>query len=245
VSKVLRAAILFFVFAIDINLQAEAVFYPKGCWGKEEVCAVENESKAPIALHLKTMSFHMDSQTIVKTLSENEADLARGTLLARHTEEFRWHTPFGDVLCHNCEVLLHRDEKSLEIHAIKGQVVIIRKGDGDQYDLPVGFSVELSSILSNGQANLGFPQASPLRVVGKEWAHLHSEDPNEFKKEFGEYVEAWQEAADLSSTMQRKEADRVIAADQSEQQRIEKIRQERLKEQQRLRNIFKEKNYIQ
>jgi hypothetical protein len=245
VNKTLQNAILVLFFIIDVNLNAEAVFHPKDCWGKDDVCAVQNDSKNPLALHLKTAEVHMDAQAIVKKMSDKEADLTLGTLLASHSEEFRWHTPFGDVLCQDCEVLLHREEKSLEVHAIKGHVWIIRKGDGDQYDLPAGFSVELSDIQNNGQANLGFPQASPLTLVGKEWARLHSEDPRQFKKEFGEYVEVWQQAADISSDMQRKEADRMIASDSAEIQKVERLRQLRLKEQERIRNIFKEKNYIQ
>lgn len=243
--RFLRIAILLVAFVIDVDLNAEAIFYPKNCWGKDSSCAVQNDSKQAMALHLKGLSVHMDSQAILKTVSENEAILTRGTLFAQHGEDFRWTTPFGQVVCRDCEVLLQRDEKRLEVHAIKGQVLIVRKGDTTEYELPPGFSVELSTVEHDGKANLDFPQASPLVLIGKAWAKVYSEDPGQFKKEFGDYVETWTGAADLSSQMQQDDAKRLIASDVADHQRLEKIHQIRLQEQERLRNLFKEKNYLQ
>lgn len=243
-TSIARVLVLVLIFAIDVRLSAETVFYPRNCWGKDN-CAVQNDARTPAALHLKTLSLHMDSQAIVKSISEKEGALTKGTLLARHEGEYRWQTPFGDIVCDSCEILLQRDDRRVEVHAIKGSVAIVRKGDGSRYDLPPGFSVELSKVEHDGRADLGFPQASPLLLVGKEWAKLHSEDEHEFKKEFGAYVETWQTASDLSSDMQRQAADRSIASSEAEQKRLDVLRERRLKEQQRLRDLFKQKNDLQ
>lgn len=243
--RIFQALILLFLLSLDLNISAETIFYPKNCWGKDEACAVQNDSKRPVTLQLSGMQVHMDSQAIMKTDAQGEADLARGTLFAKHADSYTWRTPFGQVICRSCQVLLHRDEKSLEVNAIKGRVTIVRKGDGSSYELPPGFSVQLSAVTSDGRANLDFPQASPLVLVGKAWARVYNGDTQEFKKEFGDYVKIWDQAADLSSQMQKEEAERRIASDDAEKARIEQLRQNRLREQERIRQLFREKNYLQ
>lgn len=243
--RLFQAIVVLFLVSLDLNISAETIFYPNNCWGKDEACAVQNDSKRPVTLQLNGMQVHMDSQAIMKTETQGEADLARGTLFAKHAEEFTWRTPFGQVVCHSCQVLLHRDENSLEVNAIKGRVTIVRKGDGSSYELPAGFSVELSAVTKDGRANLDFPQAAPLVLVGKAWARVYNGNTQDFKKEFSDYVKTWDQVADLSSQMQKEEAQRRIASDEAERARVEKIRQDRLREQERIRKLFREKNYLQ
>jgi|GEM_PF-4752155 len=243
--RLFQGIVFLFLLTLDLNINAETIFYPKNCWGKDETCAVQNDSKRPVTLQLNGMQVHMDSQAIMKTDAKGEADLARGTLFAKHSEDFTWHTPFGQVICHACQVLLHRDEKSLEVNAIKGRVTIVRKGDGSSYELPAGFSVQLSAVMKDGTANLDFPQAAPLVLVGKAWARVYNGDTQDFKKEFGDYVKTWDQIADLSSQMQKEEAERRIASDEAEKAHAEKLRQDRLREQERIRQLFREKNYLQ
>lgn len=243
--RLLQLAVVLLTLMIDLQIDAETVYYPENCWSKDDTCAVQNDSKHPVTLQLHGMQIHMDSQAIVKKEREGEADLARGTLFAKHADTFTWHTPFGDVVCRACQVLLHRDEDSLEVNAIKGRVTIVRKGDGSTYELPAGFSVQLSSVSNDGRANLDFPQAAPLLLVGKAWARVFPGSTQDFKKAFSDYVKTWDQAADLSSRMQKEEAERRIASAAAEKEKIEKIRLERRREQERIRKLFREKNYLQ
>jgi hypothetical protein len=237
-----HVVILILAFNVDISLKAEAVFVPKNCWGVETPCAVENLSAKPMVLQLKGMKIHLDKEAVVKATSANEATLARGTLFAKHEENFRWHTPFGDILCKACEVLLQRDDKSIEIHALRGNVSVLRKGDDNQYDLPVGYSVLLSAIDVDGRANLDIPQASALRPVAKTWAKVYQGKPEEFRNDFKEYVATWKIAVETSSTMERKEVDRQIASAETDKIRKERAKLARQREDEKLRRLFREKN---
>lgn len=118
--KILKGLLLFLTFVIDVHIAAEAIYFPRNCWGNTTPCAVENDSGHPLNLKLKSMAFHLDQKTVVATLSENEADVTRGTLFAKHEGHFRWHTPYGDVICESCEIILQRQENGLEIDALKG-----------------------------------------------------------------------------------------------------------------------------
>lgn len=241
--KLARAAFLVFCCFADIQiLSAEAVFYPAKCWGKKDPCAVENDSSKSLHLESKGLVVHLSAKSVLKKIDGQAADLARGTMFAKAEGEFRWHSPFGDVVCKNCEVILNRDENSLEIHAIHGDVAVQRKGDSSKYDLPPGFSVLLSTVRPDGKGDLDFPQASALRPLLKSWAKVYPGDADQFKKDVGAYMDYWREAVEVSSDMERKEADRVIASAASEEARIEALRKARWLEDQKLRQLFREKN---
>jgi hypothetical protein len=241
----IKMCLLVFLFFLDVHLNAESIFYPAGCWGKTVPCSVENETGRRLSLELKGMSIHLDSKAIVKAMSANEADLARGTLFAKHASEFQWHTPFGDVFCEKCQLILQRDEHSLEISALSGNVSVQRKGDSEKYFLPPGFSVTLSAVTVDGKADLEIPQAAPLRPTAKTWAKVYPGTVNDFKKDLGAYIESWRFAVETASKMHQEEADRRIAAAESDRERADRIRHEREVQNQKLRDLFRGKNYFQ
>lgn len=243
----MNRAIQFAVLAVccfaDIHLlNAEAVFYPTHCWGEKGPCAVDNDTSKSLRLEAKGLIVQLSSKAVLKRFDSGSADLARGTMFAKTEGEFRWHSPFGDVLCKSCDVILNRTENSLEIHALRGDVAIERKGDNEKYDLPPGFSVSLSVVQSDGRADLDFPQASALRPLLKSWAKVYGGTPDQFKKEVGEYMEFWKQAVEVSTAMERKEADRMIASASAEQAHQEAVRKARWLEDQKLRQLFREKN---
>jgi hypothetical protein len=239
---IFRFIILGFVCVIDVTINAEAVFLPQSCWGKQVPCAVENNSKDLLNLTTSAASVHMGERAIVKSISENEASLTLGTLFTQHKDSFKWHTPFGDILCRACEMILQRDEKSLEVHALKGLVFVLRLGDEEKYELPPGFSVLLSGIGSDGKANLDYPQASALRPLAKSWAKVYPGTTEEFKADLRAYIDSWKVAVENASAMQAFEAGRLIASADSERKRLLAIKQAHELEDQRLRNLFREKN---
>ena len=244
-TNAFRIFIFILPFSLDAQLKAEAVFVPKNCWGQRLPCAVQNESVNPLPLQLSGMRIHLDSKAIVKSTANNEANIARGTLFAKHEGEFKWHTPFGDIFCNACEVLFQREEKSIEIHSLKGEISVVRKGDDGRYNLPPGFSVRLSMVASDGRADLDFPQATPLRPIAKVWARIYQGSPEEFRNEFKEYVTSWKSAVEAASSMHRQEVDRRLASAEDEKQREHNLRQIRQREDMKLRQLFREKNNLE
>lgn len=242
-SRFVRLVCFVLCFFIDVHLlNAEGVFYPDRCWGKTDPCAVDNDSSKSLHLSTEGLTVHLAAKSVLKKLNDGAADLARGTMLAKADGEFRWHSPFGEVFCKACEVMLTRTENSLEIHSLRGEVSVQRKGDDEKYELPTGFSILLSAVRSDGRANLDFPQASALPPLLKSWAKVYPGTPDEFKKDVRAYLEIWREAVEVSTTMERKEVDRTIASAAAEQSKEEAIRKARWLEDQKLRQLFREKN---
>lgn len=242
----MRRAVKLMIFllaaTIDIRLNAEIVSAPADCMGKSFPCAIENNSKGHLGLRLKEMTIHLGHQAIIEELGPQEASLTLGVMFARHKEKFNWVTPFGIIECNACEVLMKRERESVEINTVKGEVYIRRRGDDEKYILPVGFSVSLGSISTDGRAQMEFPQAAPLRPMAKAWASVFADDPKEFRSDLKEYIVAWKQAVEIASQMHLNEAEKQIRlADQAKQDQLnaQRIRDEYDR---KLRHLFREKN---
>jgi hypothetical protein len=242
VKTLTKLSLLVLIFFLDVHLKAESVLLPKGCWGKQYPCAIENSSAGSIGLKLDGAAISLGHDGIVKATSEKEASLTKGTMFAKHEGDFQWSTPYGSIFCSDCEIILKRDESSLEVHALKGRVSVQRRGDEEKYDLPPGFSVVLSSVQADGKAELEFPQASALRPLAKMWASVYVESADEFKTELKTYIDTWKSAVEVASQMHKAEADRVLASSDEKLKAQERFRKQQELQNSKLRALFREKN---
>ncbi len=154
-------------------------------------------------------------------------------------------SPFGKFECYGaCAALASREPKSIKLSVLEGDWRITRLGEASEYQVSEGAEVQLSVVGTDGKAGLSFPQSSSWDAVVELWARLYRGDLPEFSKAVRAYRAAWAVATESISQLHLDYALRNIANQESEWQALQAKRRAQERENRRLRQIFRQKNYL-
>lgn len=242
-KRLLKLFSFFFAFNMEVRVHAEMVFSPENCWAKSSHCGAENSSAKPEALKISEGKVTLSAQTIVSQRPQNYR-LVRGKVLVS-AERLEWSSLFANFKCvEKCLFILEKEDGYVRALALRGNLQVNRLGDLQTYNLPEGFWVRVGAVGPEGSAPMEFPQSLAVQPTLKEWAELYQGELHDFKKESRNLMPIWTNAAVVASQWQKSVAERNLAAYEAEQTKAQKARAAREMEDQRLRKIFLERNFL-
>ncbi|MCB0422029.1 MAG: hypothetical protein KDD61_13610, partial [Bdellovibrionales bacterium] len=137
-------------------------------------------------------------------------------------------------------ILVKRESESTLIFNISSSVVVTPLGKKVGFDLPRGFSVRVNNVGISGVAQADIIEAVRVKNLLKEWGRLAT-DELRFRQEVLAFRQDWRRAVELASEWQKTSVERKIASYEAEQQRRRLLREKRERENQALRQLFREK----
>jgi hypothetical protein len=171
--------------------------------------------------------------------------LVKGLLYIEADERIRLTAPFGFFVCGGgCRALIERQMDSVKLKSLKGNWRIWRLGDKEVYGLPPGMEITLGRVEIGGTAEMEFPQSLPWQSTLQSWSRLFPGSPEQFKQIVTEFRPVWRSAVEAAANLQLRAAGRTIASHEAELARGRARQRARAIEDESLRKLFRERNYI-
>lgn len=238
----MKRLLLVLLFCLDVHVKAEEVTAEAGCWGKAIPCPVQAESakKLIVAPDLK---ISLGPRALLEQRDRQTIQLVSGDFYVETAKSVTFRTPYARIWCDGeCKAIFARTSDKIDIKSLKGQWIVERNGEEQKYSVRPGLQLALSEVGEDGKAAMEFPQSLPWAPTVKQWAALYPGTLDELKPTLVKFREIWKEAVESVSELHHQAAERNIASYEEEQAKERAVRAAREREDQRLRELFREKN---
>lgn len=240
--RIWRALALIAAFCVDVHVRADEV--RATCFGHQVPCAVQAEGERQV-LQAETLNIAMNPHALLEQRASNVIELVNGHFLISAAKPVKFQTPYGRAWCEDeCKALFEREDKKLTIKSLGGSWRLTRTGDEQVYAVPPGLQVSIGEVAPGGSAQMEIPQSLPWASTVRDWAALYPGDVKEFKSELAEFRGLWHRAVEMASHMQYQFAKREIASVENERAAELARQKAREREDESLRRLFREKNYL-
>lgn len=176
---------------------------------------------------------------------EESIQLIRGEFYVETNEQPKFTTPYASFRCKStCKALITRTYDQVAWRALQGSWEFVRTGEARKYELGAGARVVVSAVQSDGKAHIEPLQGLPWERTISDWAQLYPGKFPEFKSSVAQFREEWMERVKLISNWNEDESKRLLASHERHlaDERARRAAIER--EDQRLRQMFRQKNYL-
>lgn len=234
---------LFFIFiAFTIEVKVHALELTQSC-GVAVRCYFFSESLE--IQDIEGSEYRTQSGTAVKSLAKNQVVIVNGKLLVNTLNTVLVRSIYGDVLVDKGEALILINDKELSLISLSGAVFYRGNGFENSTKLNPGLSVNIGRVRSHGKAEVGYPDLVEKNKLVKTWSSFYKKD--EAREFLNKLTRLARQSAMLADdvaltykvSIQREQA----SLDQRrENARLRKLRV--LKETEYLRDLFREKNYL-
>ncbi len=239
--KLMRLLCWIMVFCIDVHVKAEETHKEK-CDFNRGNCVILAEDGRRV-FRSDEILVMLAPRALLEIRNENTVQLVKGDFYIETEQPVKLQTPYAKIWCEGeCKGLFSRTAVTLEVKSLDGNWRITRAGEKTVYVVPAGLQVSIGEVAENGQAQMEFPQSLPWVPTIKQWASLYPGKVSEFKPELEKFRQVWREAVEAVSVLHQTVATRAVASHEAEVEQARRQRLAQLREDQGLRNLFRDKN---
>ncbi len=217
---------------------------PNECLQGNSYCAVRTSERRKFKWIEKSATLTMDWQTLLLRLEPGVFRLISGNLwvspqkgqseiLTVETEAAQFSSRY--------EFWIRREESQILILSVRGPVEIRLRGDSQVYVLESGFQNWISRVDRRGRAQMGIPRAIDIESHIEVWARLFPGSRTEFRAALEEWRPIWLNAVGLSSEIHQELVHHRELAMAREHRSKKAQAEARASENQRLRELFRQK----
>jgi len=242
----IRATILILCFCGEVHVRADTTHAPSaGCWGKTIPCAEQSLDHQRRVLRADGLTLTLGAESILQQRTESSIQLVRGLFYVETSKTVQFQTPFARLSClGSCEALLRREPDQVVIKSLRGEWIVMRTGEDKRYAVVAGMQVQVGEIGEDGKAQMEFPQSLPWAETIREWGQLFPGKLDQFKVKLGEFHPIWQAAVGTVSDLHQTTVNRELASYDRGQARQKARELSRAAEDESLRSLFRQKNYV-
>lgn len=239
----MKRLLLGLLFCLDVRVKAgEVTAEAAGCWGKTIPCPVQSEG-AKTVIEAPSLKIALGPQALLEQRDRQTIQLVSGDFYVETAKDVTFKTPYARIWCEGeCKAIFVRTTDKIDIKSLAGQWIIERNGEEQKYTVKAGLQLALSEVGEDGKAAMEFPQSLPWSPTVKQWAALYPGTLDELKPTLVKFREIWREAVGSVSDLHYQAAERNIASYEEEQAKERAAKAAREREDQRLRQLFREKN---
>jgi hypothetical protein len=261
--RLVRALCFFLSFALEVKIHAggvdghkaeepssihkvgsaETVVWPLGCdWGKQKNCAIQNTGPVSFRSHVNSSQISFGANSVARR-EHGSFELIQGRFLIESFDHSKWKTLYGTIEMQSGQALVFVGRKSLVVSPLSDQLQVRVVGD-DPVSIPVGYEGEFFGVNAQGKSLVAYPRvANPHKLI-PSWARLYQGSENEFRVLIEGYRKVWREQLKTAILWHRGEVERQIASHNQKLEEAKRRRIRREKENARLRQMFRNKNYL-
>jgi hypothetical protein len=240
-KKIGRLILLMALFCVDVRVRADDL---KDCWGKSIPCPVQALTGKRL-VEVDNLKISMSANALLEQRSDDLIQLVRGDFYVETAKPVKLQTPYGRFWCEGeCKALFERDEREITIKNLQGRWLIQRTGETQTYALAPALQTWLGEVEPDGRAQMEFPQSLPWLQTTKLWAALYPGDVGHLKTDLAQFRVVWHHAVESVSELHKTTAQREIASYRRTQDEERARQKAQEKEDESLRNLFRQKNYL-
>ena len=226
----------FFLFTMDIRVRAA-----ESCFNRAMPCVIEGRQE----IEAKDLQVVVGRNSLVVQSEKSLLQLVRGHVYVEAQADTRVRTPFATAWCEGaCTGILERAPRHVVIMSLSGSWRLQRTGEVTTYQVAVGSRVKVSEVTPEGVAGMDFPQALPFVETVRLWGSLFPGNVEELRVRVAEFQPRWMEVVEKLSEANQQAARRSIANWNKVQAEEQARRLATKREDEELRRLFREKNYL-
>lgn len=239
-----RILLAFFAFTIEVKVKAEIIEWPSGCLKTDQTCAIHIDTPQTFTIELGDGDLSLGKDSVV-VRKGTEAELLQGQMLVSVHSPVRVVTRYADLEMSSGRMLVKVDSQEVQVTALNHVVKISLKGHGEVIQLTPGFSVSVKGVDLKGFSIVEVPQPLVIDSTIRKWARLHKGDRKTLREEIGRSIESWRRAVREGGQWHQQMVERSIASHKEQEARKAAWRAKVEQENQALRRLFRQKNYLE
>lgn len=239
----ISAALL--VFTINVKVKAISIESPQNCnkaGGAAVGCAIYTESNIEL---FKTPTVEVSLVRGASVVHElpGQIRLVRGLIRAKAHGSTTISTLYGELKWADGEILVESIDSLVKFTNLSSSDFKYHpRGEGVDHSLPVGFSTYLAKITKSGVAEAGYPHPAEIEPLIKKWSKVYSRsEKSQFVSDLKNFMSSWHEASKLVGPWYLDTVRREIASAEAEIARKARLKALREAEDNKLREMFRER----
>lgn len=241
--KLLVSAIF---FLIDVQVRAANLELPRECWSKNITpCTIlVNDEVAQFTFN--DQNLRLQPGTIIKKNDDSSFTLVKGRALFESASKTSIQSLHGKVEVNAGRALLVTEDEKTTFTNLKGILNYVPRGSLQSGQLPVGFSNFMGRVSSDGVSPSGYSAPAIIANLISDWSFFYKKSEKaEFIKQVSELAPGWQNAIQVAGPWYVETAARQLASLNAERARQAKIREEKRKEEEYYRHMFRRRNMLE
>ncbi len=240
--RVVRGLTFVLCFCLDIQVRAEA--HHANCWGKFWPC-VESAGASRRTLVLPELQVTLGPGSVIQQQDKAVFQLVLGEFYIEVSQATYFKTPYARISCAGeCKAIFVRKSDRITVKSLLGEWSIQPTGDATMYALVAGLQTQIGEVGENGTAKIEFPQSLPWAGTIEQWGQLHSGGVEDFKSKLKDFRPVWRSSVRNASEMHLQQVQRELASQDRRTAAAQARERARAQEALRLRQLFREKNYL-
>lgn len=235
---------LFLIFLQSAWAGTEFVDSPSQCFFKKSYPCRIHVTGGFLSFERSSQKFHLGDQSSLLFLSEGKIQLLQGELWVRDSRGLSIQVSPVFSMTSSGEIFLEKrsDDQPLLVRNLQGEVKFDSPFVFANEALPRGFQNWYGALDANKQVSRGVIRPIALTDFLKVWAPLSGFSIAEIRKTTRVYQQAWGDTLAVSADFYQDIVERRIASQEAKESRLENRHRQSLKERERLRQMFRQKN---
>lgn len=239
-------SLLLLIF-IDVRVgarQSEVVESPENCLQKSSDCLLKVNSKH-WGYETEDLRLWLERGSAVLRINANHWRVLGGSIWLQCKAKIRVDTILGEVNCHEAsELIVEKNQSSVSVKTIRGVALVQAKKSSEWLKVPEAYETELRWPMASGHVEVSFPRAFHWDTTLAKMGLLNQGSKKQFIDQVHELRPLWREASLVSGEIAQYQAEREIANHIEEVERMKQLRQKSESENKKLRELFRQKNYL-
>ena len=237
-KKLFQVFLFLAAFQVEVRVRAsgDLLQQPEACLQTKGSCVVQAPAKE-FVFQGDGLSLRAPPQATLERKSKNDWRLIQGSIWVEKGRGVSIETIFAEVRSRDGEFWVLEREGRILIRNISADLTVYLR-DGKELPLPAGFEFWVAGITTKAQNEFGVLQPISLKNHLKDWVQLYPGTSEQFRKDVQELKENWKSLAAKSGDLYQQVTNRRLASI-AEAKRHEQVRKENaLREQKRVKELY-------
>ena len=214
---------------------------PEDCLKTKEVCAFKTSREEKFKFKLGESQIVLDQNTAVVRLSDNQVVLVSGQIWVKAGGEVNIQTEYGSAKAFAGNILVRNIEKRMDIKAIDSDLILSPKMSVGELKLEAGEQNWLGPVDKNRFASSGVPLPIRPSELVVNWSRLYTGTKVQFESDFKNFFVLWSSASEKLAKLHAEITQRQIASIEDEITRKKRMKEERDRENRRIKDWFRKR----
>jgi hypothetical protein len=243
--KLIRLFLFVSLSFIQVRVKAELVTVPKNCLKNLLTCSISSGSDAA-ALSFGAGEIRLLKDSKITRLNAHRIKILKGQVMVRATgRAIHVDTLFSRIEIKEGLAIIDANDERILAHNLTAQVSFLPLGSREKIVLPAGLLNEFGPVQTSGVAKTQYPRSMPLTGFVEKWARFFVRSELEiFKSDFETFLPKWRESLALVGPWYLETINRQLADQREEEDRLKRLREQREKEENYYREMFRRKNFF-
>lgn len=245
-TKYLKFTLIILFSFVEVKVHAEMLELPKNCLSGLLMCSVSADENAQmIKIAGGEIRFLKGAQ--LSRINGHRVRLVKGDFLIRATDKpIIVETLYSTVVVTSGLAMFQADPARIVLSALTAEVQFSPKGSKEHIQVPKGLQNEVGPVRKSGIAQSEYPRSMALHGLVEKWTQFFTQSQFAMvKDDFEKFVPSWRDSLNFVGPWYLDTINRQLAEQEEAAARQVRLKEERMKEENYYREMFRRRNLVE